>query len=63
MTLKPFKFLVQAVLIEEDEDGTIVGEQASQTQALYGIDALRKFVDTFEAEMTALQNGRPPGEE
>jgi hypothetical protein len=63
MMLKPFKFLVQVVLIEEDEDGTIIGEQASQTHALYGLDALRRFADEFDAQMTALQNGRRPPEE
>jgi hypothetical protein len=48
--LRPFKFIVQVVLIEEEE-GEIVGERMSEPQAFYGADALKEWVDKFMAEL------------
>lgn len=50
MSLKPFKFVVQIVLIEEEDD-TIVGEKVSEPQTFYGADRLREFLDKFETDL------------
>lgn len=53
--LKPFKFIVQAVVIEEDEEGNVVGETTSeQPNLLYGVDALKEYADGFQAQLDAL---------
>ena len=51
MSLKPFKFIVQAVVIEENEDGVIVGERTSEPQVFYGSDALKTWLDSFMTEL------------
>lgn len=51
--LKPFKFVVQTVLLEVDADGNPVDEHvAEQPAVLYGVDAVRAFLDKVEADLT-----------
>lgn len=47
-TLKPFKFLVQAIVIETDGTGGIIGERPSDVVTVYGPAALREWIDNFE---------------
>ena len=48
--LKLHKFVVQAHLIEEDDDGVVVGEQATEPRTVFRVDGLRAFADLFEHE-------------
>lgn len=48
--IKPYKTVVVVVALEEDEDGKIIGERQSEPLTLYGIDALKEWVEGFERE-------------
>ena len=50
MSLRPLKFIVQAVVLEED-NGQIKGERSSEPQVFYDPDALKQWLDTFIAEL------------
>lgn len=55
--LKPFKFLVQVVALEVDEDGTPIGESVStEPNVLYGVQALKDFADAVEKKIEALND-------
>lgn len=43
-----FKYLVQPVLLERDDEGNVVGESALDVVALYSQDQLRAFVEKVE---------------
>jgi hypothetical protein len=52
--LKPFKFIIQTVILEVDADGNPVDEKVSEQPAvLYGVPAVRDFLDKLEAELQA----------
>jgi hypothetical protein len=55
MSLRPLKIIVQAVVIEENEDGKIVGERHSEPQTFYSPDDLKEWLDNFYSEL----NGKP----
>ena len=48
--MRPFKFIVQAVLLDED-DGRIVGEQTTNPQVLYG-DSLAIVAEQFDNQLS-----------
>ena len=54
MPLKLHKFVVQAALVAEDDDGNITGEQLTEPRAVFGCDGLRQFADAFEAELSRM---------
>lgn len=51
MQLKPFKFVVQAVLTEHDDKGAVVGELVAEPVILYGVDGLHQFADEFPTQV------------
>jgi hypothetical protein len=53
----PFKFVIQAVLVQQDDTGRVVGEASSETVAVYGLDGLREYLDGFEEELARLNEG------
>ena len=56
--MRPFKFIVQAVLLEEDGD-RIVGEQTTSQVVLYG-DSLASVADEFDKQLSeALRSSQP----
>lgn len=55
MSLRPFKFIVQAVLTEHDEEGNVVGERQAEPVALYGVDKLTKWAEDFDGQLAAAQ--------
>lgn len=58
MSLKPFKFLIQMVLLETNGTGDPIGERTSeQPVVLYGVQAVRDFLDNVERDIEA-QNER-----
>lgn len=65
MTLKPLKFMVQAVVLELDEAGAIIGERVSEPLAVYTAEQLAEFVETFEAQLAAAEpiEQAPPEQE
>lgn len=55
MTLKPFKFIVQAVLLDTNED-KVVGEQVASPQTLYG-STLGEVAAAFDASLVEILDG------
>lgn len=54
--LKPFKFVVQVVVLEVDENENPVDEKVSeQPVVLYGVKALHDFADKLEADLASQQ--------
>ena len=51
MELKPFKFIVQAIMLEMDDEGNPVGEKASDPMSFYGLDALKEFARDFDQHL------------
>lgn len=56
MNLRPFKFVVQAVALEIDDDGAPVGERIADPVTLYGLEAMRDFADSFAGELAAAES-------
>lgn len=50
MSLRPFKFIVQAVVLEEEE-GAITGERVSEPQTFYSAEATKEWLDSFINEL------------
>ena len=56
--MRPFKFIVQAVLLDED-DGRIVGEQTTSPAILYG-DSLASVAEQFDKQLSeTLRSSQP----
>lgn len=53
MSLEPFKFIVQAVLLETDEAGAATGERVCDPVALFGCDQLEQWAREFPAKLAA----------
>jgi hypothetical protein len=65
VTIELLKLLVQAVCIERDSDGAIVGERTGDVATLYAPAQIGPFVDALQAEIAnanATMNGGDPSE-
>lgn len=54
--MKPFKFVIQAVLVETDEDGKITAEFHSEPTTLYGealVDVAARYDEMMQAGIDA----------
>lgn len=54
MSLRPYKFIVQAV-VQQIEDDTVVGESASEPVTLFGATAVVEWAESFEDQLAALE--------
>lgn len=52
MTLRPYKFIVQAVVQQVDGE-TVVGESAAEPVTLFGADALVAWAEGFDEQLAA----------
>jgi hypothetical protein len=50
-SLRPFKFLVQAIVIEEDDAGEVLGERPGQVLTIYGVQQLAEWAANFESSL------------
>jgi hypothetical protein len=55
MRLQPLKFIVQAVALELNDDGNVVGERVSEPVALYRPEDVIDFVQSFPERLAAAQ--------
>lgn len=55
MTLRPYKFVVQAVVQQLDDDGEATGELEGQQVILFGCAALEKYAADFPKLLEAAQ--------
>lgn len=61
--LKPFKFNVQAVVLEVDAAGDVVGERPGDVLTIYGAAALEEWARNFETNLPqATVRDEPPSE-
>lgn len=51
MSYRPYKFLVQAVVQQIDEDGNVTGEAPTEPVTVFGCDALKQWADEFPAKL------------
>lgn len=53
--MRPYKFLIVAVVQEVDDDGTVIAELRYDRQGhpleVFGVDGLRVFADSFEQQL------------
>jgi hypothetical protein len=65
MNIRPYKFLVMPVVQELDDDGNVLQEMSpEQPIAVFGIEGLHRFADSYEADLMArisAQNGNKGG--
>jgi hypothetical protein len=47
MSLRPYKFVVQAVVQQVDEDGVVLGEAQAEPVVIFGCDELAKWATDF----------------
>jgi hypothetical protein len=57
MRLEPFKYLVQPVAIERDDNGRIAREVPGETLNFYEIAAIPEALRQFEQQLATMQNG------
>ena len=64
--LKPFKFIVQAVLLEENDKGIVTGERSTEPIVFYSADKLQDWAADFDQVLlkamktdTHLSQGKP----
>jgi hypothetical protein len=51
--LEPFKYLIQPVAIDRDQDGNIIREVAGETVAVYSLQQATALIERFELELAA----------
>jgi hypothetical protein len=49
--LELLKFIVQPVVLERDEDGTIVGERVGEATAMYSLSQIADFIATLQEQI------------
>lgn len=54
MTLRPYKFVVQAVVQETDEDGAVIAERPSEPVVVFSCSALEQWAREFPDKLAAL---------
>lgn len=45
--LRPFKYVVQAIVLEEDADGAIIGERRTEPEVFYSADEAQAWLAAF----------------
>lgn len=58
MSLRPYKFVVQAVVQKLDEDGNVVDEPSAEPVVLFGCDALAEWARAFPEKLAATEPPR-----
>jgi len=62
-TLRPYKFLIIPVLQAVDDEGEVVTEvQPEQPDVVFGIGALTRYADGFEAAVAAQNAAQSNGQ-
>jgi len=62
MTLRLLKHIIQVVVLEEDDDGNVIGERLSEPQVFYDEAEAVQFITTTRAQLAAQTNGGSDGE-
>ena len=52
MTLRPYKFVVVAIVQQANEDGSVTGELRSEPVEVFGLNGLTEWAAGFPAELT-----------
>src|SRR5262245_53313643 len=62
LMLEPFKYLIQCVAVERDEDGRIVAERYTEPQTAYLPNTLMEIAHNFEQELERMNKEARDGE-
>lgn len=54
MTVRPYKFIVQAV-VQEIEDDIVKGEKVSEPVIVFGVDGLEEWAKNFPEKLAATE--------
>jgi hypothetical protein len=52
---KPFKYVLQAILLEVDGTGAVLGERPTEPVVVYGVDRVVEWANTFADELAKAQ--------
>lgn len=55
MSLRPYKFVVQAVVQQTDEDGNVTGETTTEPATVFGCDQLAEWAKAFPEKLAAAE--------
>lgn len=58
--LEPFKYMIQCVAIERDEQGQIVREVPAETQSAYRVEQAQEIITKFQQEIARLNSEGQP---
>lgn len=61
MNLRPYKFVVQAIVQQVDENGNVVGESPAEPVSIFGCEALSRWADDFPFELARVEAGKDGG--
>lgn len=59
MTVKPYKFLVQAIVQQVDDDGNVTGEMSTEQAVVFGCDALEQWARDFPVKLADAAEHQP----
>lgn len=54
LVARPFKFVIQTFLVEEDADGEVVAEWSSDPVTFYSLSELRDWTSSLEERLAAV---------
>jgi len=63
MPLEPFKYIVQCVAIERDEQGNVVREVPAEAQNAYQTEHINEIIRKFQEEIARLNRQSPQSSE
>ena len=61
MSLRPYKFVVQAVVQDCGKDGNVLFEQTTEPVILFGCDALAKWASAFTVKLAEAEKAPSTG--
>jgi len=53
MTLRPYKFVVQAVVQEVDDEDNVTGEVIAEPAIIYGVSSLEQWARDFPEKLAS----------
>lgn len=54
MTLRPYKFVIQAVCQQLDDDQEVVGERMTEPVTVFSLEELVRWTEAFPARLAAV---------
>lgn len=58
MSLRPYKFVVQAICQQIDDDDNVTGESTTEPAVVFGCDQLAEWAQTFPDKLAEADTNR-----